>query len=224
MQKFTIENTAGALNDFLQEHAMGYFDEVDYTYESTISESTTTCTKNGYEFIIKQSHRKTSTDRIVIDGYTLTATQGSCRICEAYVCDNAIVLLAVAYNDTPIIYDTVIVICKTDDGNTVVTMSNKGTGSYDRFSSSNNVISCTKNHVITSDGECKVWNQNFVQNNNNANILSTMHIVASDCGVVKDVYICQERPFYDHLVPFMLEINGESYASFAYNTILIKTT
>lgn len=238
MQIFTIPYTASGLGNFLQEYATDYFDSFDVPEAHYDYLDTTKLIKNGYEFNITQYHRDGSypnDHQLKINDTTIaTSSNYSASISYAYVCDNAIILIPFCSNSNGLanMYNSPICICKTNNGDTMITYPYKSPFSYgdsidvtrDAFNAVNYARLRMKNMVITSDGTLKSWNQQVIQANNNANVIATTAITGSTVGQAKDVWFVSDRPFYDHLNPFMLTLNGESYASFGYNSILVKTT
>lgn len=230
MQRYSITNPSEAnvngLKDFLVNHGgLDYFDEIKTNWTGG-NRRVTTLMKNGAKIIIGEysnsKYALTINDRSFppYDGKTVG------RIGYGYTTDTAIVLMP--FNASgDIAHSFPIVICKTQKGYTCVFHpmhnGNSSWPEYQGYSQSNN-YSMTCCYIIDNEGILTDWNTYLYQNNGNIwNVLTTAPIPGR-VDVAKNVYYATNRPFYQTAQPFMLDIDGESYASFAYNTILVKTT
>ena len=221
MTEFNIAgpSTVNGLKDALIANGgLDYFDEI--TAESVSDGRKTTFTKGSLSMYITE----VSSGNASVDGTTIGDMK--CLL-KGYATDSAIVLFgAVNASASGLRYNWPIVIFKTVNGDpalfhclqisgTVYTNTpgfTSGTGAMGRF----RCITLTENTKIANTSD-------FAQYNNSDNYLTTASL-PSVPDSSKDVYFCTTRPYASVLNPFMLSINGVSYASFAYNSILVKTT
>lgn len=229
MQRYSIpkpsEANVNGLKDFLVSHGgLDYFDEITAEWVDGNSR-VTTLTKNGAAITIKE----------YIDSTSLTVNNRSfssydnwsvCKIGYGYTTDTAIVLAPLNSNGY-IAYSLPIVICKTQKGYTCVFHpTSSGSTSSPEYTGYNqmNTYSMTRCYIIDNEDILTNWDTYLYQNNGNVNNVLTTAPIPGRVDVAKNVYYATNRPFYKTGQPFMVDIDGVSYASFAYNTILIKTT
>lgn len=223
MQRYNIpevsEANVNGLKDFLVNHGgLDYFDEITAAYSTNYR--TTTLTKNGTAIPIRESSSSYSLS-VNWQAFPKYNNENVNRLRYGYTTDSAIVLVpqdnsAGAGRSGNVVHPYPIVICKTQNGYTCVFFPLDGyTGSG---------YATTRCYIIDDNGVLTSWNTIHSQNNYNAvNVLTTAPIPGM-ADVAKDVYYTIHRPFSDIEQPFMLDIGDVSYASFAYNTILIKTS
>lgn len=228
MQRYSIpapsEENVNGLKDFLVNHGgLDYFDEITAEWVDGKSR-VTILMKNRAAITIKEYTESTS---LTVNNRYFPSYDGwnVYNIGYGYMTDTAIVLAPLSSRGY-IAYPFPIVICKTQKGYTCVfhPTYNSSSSSESAGYSQSNSYSMTRCYIIDNEGTLTNWDTYLYQNNGNIyNVLTTAHIPGR-VDVVKDVYYATNRPFYQMAQPFMLDIGGESYASFAYNTILIKTT
>ena len=228
MQRYDIpepsEANVNGLKDFLVNHGgLSYFDEITAEWVDN-AKRVTTLTKNGAAITISEA---TNNYPISVNGNNFPNynSYGVYRLRYGYMTDAAIVLVPCNTNDD-IVYPFPIVICKTQKGYACVfhplynpndSYTSKGYGQSQTYT-------ITRCYIIDDDGNLTSLDTYHYQDNCNArNVLTTAPLPGA-VDVAKDVYYVVNRPFYQTAQPFSLDIDGESYASFAYNTILIKTT
>ena len=229
MQRYDIpepsEANVNGLRDFLVAHGgLDYFDEITAEWVDN-AKRVTTLTKNGAAITIRESTNG--------GGYNLSVngndfpsynSYGVYRLGYGYTTDAAIVL--VPWNtSSAVVYPFPIVICKTQKGHACVFHplynSNESYTPYGYGQSQTYTL--TRCYII-DEGTLTSWDTYHYQDNRNAQNVLTTAPLPGKVDVAKDVYYTINRPFYQTAQPFSLDIDGESYASFAYNTILIKTT
>jgi hypothetical protein len=237
MVSFSVPSDNSGLADALIENGgLDYFDSI--TYDSGAAESTrkTMLTKGGTNITIVENW-DSSTVCAKINGYNLNAysNDGSTRFFGyGYKADNAIVLIgnnsrsgysANGYYSRPLI------ICKTKKGGACVitprstitgSSSNEKTSSPE-VTSTGDVIATFHTFMVSPEGEARNFMFRLCQQNNDNNIITTANFYTA-YDQTKDVYFCLNRPYYGTGAPFAIEIDSVPYMSFAYNTILVKST
>lgn len=232
MQRYDVpepsEANVNGLKDFLVNHGgLNYFDEITAEWVDNLNR-VTTLTKNGAVITIKEGvYNNTQSSSVTVNGSYFPASNGytTVAIRYGYTTDAAIVLIPQNRNRNNA-YNFPIVICKTQKGYTCafhpVNYTNDSTTQNGYYESSTYAV--TRCYIIDDEGTLTSWDTYHYQNNrNDLNVLTTAPIPGR-VDVAKDVYYAINRPFYQTAQPFSLDIDGESYESFAYNTILIKTT
>lgn len=218
MTEFNIASpsTVDGLKDALIANGgLNYFDEI--TAESASNGRKTTLTKGSLSVYITD----VTTGYNTVDGTALTYMR---TLSKGYATDSAIVIFGTDTSNLTA-YAWPIIIFKTVSGDPVVfhciadsTARHINAPGFDPNSDYVARLRC-----ITLTSSSKITNtSNFCQYNNSNNYLTTASLPSVPSSS-KDVYFCTTRPFASILNPFMLSINGESYASFAYNSILVKT-
>lgn len=220
MTEFNIASpsTVDGLKDALIANGgLNYFDEI--TAESIQYGRKTILTKGSLSVYITDVGSGNNT----VNGTNLT---GMRTLVKGYATDSAIVIFGTNSLTSETAYAWPIIIFKTVSGDPVVFHCVAYNASYrvnePGFDSNSSYMARLR--CITLTGSSKITNtSDFCQYNNSSNYLTTASL-PSVPDSSKDVYFCTTRPFASILKPFMLSINGESYASFAYNSILVKTT
>ena len=226
MQRYDIPgiDEINALKDFLVNHGgLDYFDEIAVNGVGGRRRKTT-LKKNGAEIIIEEDYN--SSDLTVNNKeFPMYNSYAVYELKYGYATDSAIVL--VPHNSLrDVSYPLPIVICKTQKGYTCVfhpLYVSKDSVSEKGYSESSN-YTITRCYIIDDEGTLTVWDTYHYQNNRNSQNILTTAPIPGRVDVAKDVYYTIHRPFSSIAQPFMLDIGGVSYASFAYNTILIKTS
>jgi hypothetical protein len=148
--------------------------------------------------------------------------------------DNAIVLLGnndySNYSSTGY-YSRPLVICKTKKGGACVitprATSYSGSPGENtnspEITTTNNIVATLHTFMVSPEGEASDLKFRLCQQNNDYNIVTTANFYTA-YDQTKDVYFCLNRPYYGTAAPFAIEIDGVPYMSFAYNTILVKST
>lgn len=226
MQRYDIPDISeiDALKDFLVNHGgLDYFDEIEATGVGGRRRKTT-LKKNGAEITIEEDHN--SNDLIVNDKeFPMCDSYAVCDIKYGYATDSAIVL--VPQNTRNVVsYPLPIVICKTQKGYTCVfhPLYVSGDSASEKGYSESSDYTITRCYIIDDEGALTAWDTYHYQKNRNSQNILTTAPIPGRVDVAKDVYYTINRPFYQTRQPFMLDISDVSYASFAYNTILIKTS
>jgi hypothetical protein len=124
-----------------------------------------------------------------------------------------------------------LVICKTKKGGACVITPRStitGSGSNEKtispeVTTTGDVIATFHTFMVSPEGEARNFMFRLCQQNNDNNIITTANFYTA-YDQAKDVYFCLNRPYYGTAAPFAIEIDGVPYMSFAYNTILVKST
>lgn len=225
MQRYDIPGTGeiNALKDFLVNHGgLDYFDEIAATGVSR-GRRTTTLTKNGATITIEENYN----NEITVNGneFPMCDSYAVRELKYGYATDSAIVL--VPQNTRSVVsYPLPIVICKTQKGYTCVfhPLYVYGDSASEKGYSESSDYTITRCYIIDDEGALTAWDTYHYQKNRNSQNILTTAPIPGRVDVAKDVYYTINRPFYQTRQPFMLDISDVSYASFAYNTILIKTS
>ena len=220
MTEFNIAgpSTVNGLKDALVANGgLDYFDEI--TAESVQYGRKTILKKGSLSMYITDVGSGNNT----VDGTALTSMR---TLAKGYATDSAIVIFGTNTSTGNIAYAWPIIIFKTVGGDPAVFHCIPNSTSYHvnapGFSTDSSYMALLR--CITLTESAKITNtSDFCQYNNSSNYLTTASL-PSVPDSSKDVYFCTTRPFSSVLNPFMLSINGVSYASFAYNSILVKTT
>lgn len=231
MTEFDVAAGKTGLADALIAHGgLNFFDEIT-SHADIQTHRYTYLTKGGTTVTILEDWGNNSA-KAMIDNTALTANASSSYNTRSFgigvEADTAIVLFG--NNDTTYAsygyYSRPLIICKSKNGGVCVispvSVSGGAYVEYPQFSTEENRVR-TQMVMINSDGVKSSWRNGWTQNNNSINVLNTATFWTWD-DVAKDVYFCTDRPFAQKDGPFMLEINGESFMSVAYNSIIIKTT
>jgi hypothetical protein len=236
MVSFSIPSGNSGLADALIENGgLDYFDSITYDSEAAESTRKTMLTKGGTDITIVE--KWDSTYCASINGYDLDAYNRDYNtrfFGYGYKVDNAIVLLGSsnsgAYSSTGS-YSRPLIICKTKKGGACVITprATSGANSPDEktnspeVTSANNVVATLHTFMVSPEGEARNLMFRLCQQNNNNNIITTANFYTA-YDQTKDVYFCLNRPYYGTGAPFAIEIDSVPYMSFAYNTILVKST
>ena len=219
MTIYDIETyTYDGLGNVLRAHGgLDYFDSITSSDEG--SEYHTTLTKNGTSIVIKEVMQNSNYNTMKIDNYVFSYTTSPTvyppqRVKKVVVTDNAIVLIPTTYFAMD--YPVPIVICKTANGSVAVVFNTRW------FTSASTQTTITA-LSIDANGFKGVRETPFLPNNTSDPYLCATPIPTYD-SVTKNVYMNLFRPFYAVSEPFMLTVGDVSHASFAYNTVIVKTT
>jgi hypothetical protein len=235
MVSFGIPSGNSGLADALIENGgLDYFDSITYDSEAAASTRTTTLTKGGMNITILERWRDSS-DCAQINGNDLNGWSNYTKYFGfGYKVDNAIVLLGNkdygSYSTTGY-YSRPLVICKTKKGGAcVITPRATSEGQVPdektnspEVTSANNVVATLHTFMVSPEGEKSDLSFRLCQQNNVFNIITTANFY-TEYDQTKDVYFCLNRPYYGTAAPFAIEIDSVQYMSFAYNTILVKST
>ena len=235
MVKFSVPSGNSGLADALIENGgLDYFDSITYDSEAAASTRKTMLTKGGTNITIVE-HWFDNSSYATINGYKLDGYNSYTRsFGYGYKVDNAIVLLG--NNDYPNYsstgyYSRPLVICKTKKGGACVITpraAHSGTSTSDKINTpevttTNNVVAALHTFMVSPEGEARNLMFRLCQQNNDKNIITTANFY-TEYDQTKDVYFCLNRPYYGTAAPFAIEIDSVPYMSFAYNTILVKST
>lgn len=232
MRTISVEHSLNGLKDaLLANRGLDYFDEItaaqvtingDNYYRTSLTKNGTTITIDVY------SGARNAYRNLKIDGVNLDALNSDYSISQIHqlvVCDSALVINTITANGTP--YYGPIIIYKTQKGYTAMChgfyKGDETTGLGPGYNQINYRPTTTRVYIIDDEGTKTMMDTVNVQNNRDDNILTTSPIPGK-VDVAKDVYYVVNRPFFSIAQPFMLDIGDVSYASFACNTILIKTS
>lgn len=235
MVGFSIPSGHSSLADALIENGgLDYFDSITYDSEAGAVTRKTTLTKGGTNITILERWGGSST-YAQIDGNDLNGYSNyTYYFGFGYKVDNAIVLLGSkdysSYSATGY-YSRPLVICKTKKGGACVITPRATSNSNvpdektnsPEVTSTNNVVATLHTFMISPEGEKSDLSFRLCQQNNYDNIISTANFYTA-YDQTKDVYFCLNRPYYGTGAPFAIEIDSVPYMSFAYNTILVKST
>lgn len=237
MVRFSVPSGNSGLADALIENGgLDYFDSITYDSEAAASTRKTMLTKGGTNITIVESWSDNGS-YATINGYKLNGYNSNyyTRIFgSGYKVDNAIVLLgnysSGSYSTTGY-YGRPLVICKTKKGGacvitprpTYTTSSSDEKTSTPEVTTANNVVAALHTFMVSPEGEARNLMFRLCQQNNDYNIVTTANFYTA-YDQTKDVYFCLNRPYYGTGAPFALEIDSVPYMSFAYNTILVKST
>lgn len=237
MVRFSVPSGNSGLADALIENGgLDYFDSITYDSEAAASTRTTMLTKGGTNITIFESW-SSSNVCATINGYKLNGYSGTAYtrfFGYGYKVDNALVLLGnsdtSSYSSTGY-YGRPLVICKTKKGGacvitprpTYTTSSSDEKTSTPEVTTANNVVAALHTFMVSPEGEARNLLFRLCQQNNDSNIITTANFYTA-YDQTKDVYFCLNRPYYGTAAPFALEIDSVPYMSFAYNTILVKST
>lgn len=229
MTKYDVGYGVDNLKNFLINHGgLDYFDEITEEVNDSYSRNTY-LTKSGTS--IKITTKNTTNGNLAIDNYAfLDASEPAQRpsyIKYGYVTDNAIVLIPVNYGYTyTACWTTPIVISKTKNGRTGFFFGwcLEPTSGYATapFTSQAAKMTAYKCYTIDDSGNKETVMRYMAQTNNDDNRISTAQIPCKT-DILKDVFYVTDRAYYNVDTPFLLDIDGTTYATFAYNTVLIKS-
>lgn len=237
MVRFSVPSGNSGLADALIENGgLDYFDSITYDSEAAASTRKTMLTKGGTNITIVEDWSGGSS-YATINGYKLngySSTRYTRSFGYGYKVDNAIVLLGnYAYGsyETSGYYGRPLVICKTKKGGAcVITPRAAYTDGSDtdktnspEVTTDNNIMAAFHTFMVSPEGEARNLLFRLCQQNNDSNIITTANFYTA-YDQTKDVYFCLNRPYYGTGAPFAIEIDSVPYMSFAYNTILVKST
>lgn len=237
MVSFSVPSGNSGLADALIENGgLDYFDSITYDSEATASSRKTMLTKGGTDITIVEEWDSGAT-YVTINGYKLNAYDNDYNtrfFGYGYKVDNAIVLLGNNSRNGYSVsgyYGRPLVICKTKKGGACVITprpTTTGSSSNEKTSSpevtpTNDVIATLHTFMVSPEGEARNFMFRLCQQNNDNNIITTANFYTA-YDQTKDVYFCLNRPYYGTGAPFAIEIDSVPYMSFAYNTILVKST
>lgn len=234
MVSFSVPSGNSGLADALIENGgLDYFDSITYDSEAAASTRKTMLTKGGTNITIVE-HWSDNSSYAMINGYRLDGYNSYTRsFGYGYKVDNAIVLLGSnddSYSSTGY-YSRPLVICKTKKGGACVITpraAHYSTSTSEKINTpevttTNNVVAALHTFMVSPEGEARNLMFRLCQQNNDYNIITTANFYTA-YDQTKDVYFCLNRPYYGTAAPFAIEIDGVPYMSFAYNTILVKST
>lgn len=232
MRTISVEHSLNGLKDvLLANRGLDYFDEITAAQVTINGDNyyRTSLTKNGATITIDvYSGERDSSRNLKVDGANLGAYSAAYSISQIHqlaICDSALVINTVMANGG--LYICPIIIYKTQKGYTAMChgfyKGDESTGYLSGYNSNNYRPNTTRVYIIDDEGTKTTMDTTNIQNNRSDSILTTSPIPGK-VDVAKDVYYVVNRPFYQIDSPFMLDISDVSYASFAYNTILIKTS
>lgn len=217
--------------DFFNTYALDYIDEAI----AGSGAAETVLKKDDISFSISENYNTHQSNDLylggdqVYGGWTETASTYTNRLQQAYICDNAIVIFPGTHVSGEKLYNTPIVLCKTDKGNTAIIRPIRGANSqysshssYDVYPSAGDMIIRVKAYTFY-ENELRTWTNYECFTNVTNEPLFTKSIYCGRAGTAKDVYLATVRPLAAQRDPFRLELAGERYASFGYNSILVKT-
>lgn len=237
MISFSVPSGNSGLADALIANGgLDYFDSITYDSEATASTRKTMLTKGGTNITIVENW-SSNTNYATINGYKLDGYKYSTYtrfFGYGYKVDNAIVLLgnySSGSYSTSGYYGRPLVICKTKKGgacvitprSTSVSNSPDEKTNTPEVTTTNNVVVTLHTFMVSPEGASQNLSFRLCQQNNYDNIITTANFYTA-YDQTKDVYFCLNRPYFGTAAPFALEIDSVPYMSFAYNTILVKST
>ena len=231
MTEFNVAAGDSGLADALIAHGgLNYFDQITYN-DSPLDQNTreTYLTKDGATITIHEDWSNSSSiakiDNTSLDSLT-TGASNTKFFGWGVETDAAIILFgnSSALYSSSGEYTRPLVICKSQNGGggVITPVAHSAYGYEPTISSSEGDVR-TRTFIVSTSGIKTQWYNGWRKNNNSSNVLNSATFWTPD-DVAKDVYFCTDRPLAQKEGPFMLEINGESFASFACNSILVKTT
>lgn len=236
MVRFRVPSGNSGLADALIENGgLDYFDSITYDSEVIASTRKTMLTKGGTNITIVENW-SSSTNYATINGYKLDGfkyTNYTRFFGYGYKVDNAIVLLGSnddSYSSSGY-YSRPLVICKTKKGGACVItpratyMSSESSDKTytPEVTTTNDIVATLHTFMVSPEGEASNLRFRLCQQNNYDNIITTANFY-TEYDQTKDVYFCLNRPYFGTAAPFAIEIDSVPYMSFAYNTILVKST
>lgn len=236
MVRFSVPSGNSGLADALIENGgLDYFDSITYDSEAAASTRKTMLTKGGTNITIVESW-SSNTSYATINGYKLDGYKYSTYtrfFGYGYKVDNAIVLLGSnddSYSSSGY-YGRPLVICKTKKGGACVitprptfTSAESSDKTYTpEVTTTNDMVATLHTFMVSPEGEARNLRFRLCQQNNYDNIITTANFYTA-YDQTKDVYFCLNRPYFGTAAPFAIEIDSVPYMSFAYNTILVKST